>query len=318
MSLTRVSSNIAALNATRNLNVTGMRLTRSLERLSTGLRVNRAGDDAAGLAISEKMRSQIRGMHRAIRNAQDGISLIQTAEGALAEVHNMLQRIRELAVQAYNGIYTDEQIDSIQDEVDQLLEEIERIANDTEFNTRKILDGSVESFDLQVGPNEGQVITIELFNLELKNIGGQGNDGDDGGDDGDPANGNGNKNGHDKDIKGNGHAYGHDKKKGIKLKNLDIDDPRPNHNSISAVDEAISYVSAARASLGAYHNRLEHTIANLGVSVENLIAAESRIRDADFAFETAEFTRNTILFQAGSAILAQANVMPQNMIALLV
>lgn len=354
MSITRVNTNLAALNVTRNLNLVGTRMSRSLERLSSGLRINRAGDDAAGLAISEKMRSQIRGMHQAIRNAQDGISLIQTAEGALGEVHNLLQRIRELAVQAANGIYTDQELAAIQDEIDELVAEIERIAEHTEFNTRKLLDGSVDSFDLQVGPNAGQVITIEMFALELEDINDPGEGDPPGGEDppggdppggpdppghggtppghggtppgqgGDPPGNGGDPPGQGGENPGNGGLPpGHggvppgQAKKKLPIGGIDVTDPSPGRSPISAVDEAIAAVSAGRAQLGAYQNRLESTIANLGVSVENLIAAESRIRDADIASEMVEFTRNTILLQAGTAVLAQANLMPRSILALL-
>jgi len=349
MSLAHVNHNLAALCATRHLNATGLRLSRSLERLSSGLRINRAADDAAGLAISEKMRTQIRGMHQAIRNAQDGISLLQTAEGALAEVHNMLQRIRELAVQAANGIYTDSELATIQDEIDQLVAEIERIAAHSEFNTKKLFDGSVESIDLQVGANAGQTITIELFALELGDINDPGggdppNGGDPpGGNDppgngglppghgGDPPGHGGDPPGHGGDPPGQGGEPpgngglppGHggeppgQAKKKLPIGGIDVVNPPSGGSPISAVDEAIAIVSAARAQLGAYQNRLESTIANLGVSVENLTAAESRIRDADIAYETMEFARNTILFQSGSAVLVQANLFPRSVLALL-
>jgi flagellin len=270
MSITRVNNNVLALNAARNLSINGARLAKSIERLSSGLRINRAGDDAAGLAISEKMRSQVRGLNQAVRNAQDGISLIQTAEGALNEVHSMLGRMRELAVQAANEIYTAEDVATLQDEVDQLIEEIDRIAADTEFNTMTLLDGSLSGVDLQVGANEGQTIELDIPNMDAGAIGADG---------------------------------------------VDLtSDPA---GAISDLDAAIENVSAGRAELGAIQNRLESTVANLGVTVENLTAAESRIRDADIAFETTEFTRNSILVQAGTAILAQANLAPQNVLSLL-
>jgi flagellin len=301
MSITRINSNVPAVNAARNLNVTGARLARSLERLSTGLRINRGGDDAAGLAISEKMRSQIRGIHRASQNAQDGISLIQTAEGAMQEIHNILQRLRELAVQAHNGIYTENEIAAMQDEADQLVDEIDRIAKEAEFNTFKLLDGSVEEIELQVGPNEGQTISLLLVDMKVKGGGWNSGRGDE---------------------HGQGHAYGHEKKKikfkeGIRLKNFDVDGSGSNGNSIARLDMTIGYVSMARAEMGASQNRLESVIANLGVSGENLAAAESRIRDADIAYETVQFTRNTILVQSGTTVLAQANIGAQNILGLL-
>jgi len=288
MSITRINNNLPAMNAARNLNVTGARLAKSLERLSTGLRVNRGGDDAAGLAISEKMRTQIRGFHRAIQNAQDGISLLQTAEGAMQEIHNMLQRIRELAVQAKNEIYTQTEIDAMQAEADDLIEEIDRVARETEFNTFKLLDGSKEEMNLQVGANEGQTIGILLIDMRVKGGGWNSGRGDE---------------------HGQGHAYGHEKKKikfkeGIRLQGFDVTDT----GSITRVDMSIGYVSMARSELGASQNRLESVIANLGVSSENLTAAESRIRDADIATETVQFMRDTILVQSGTAVLAQANM----------
>lgn len=270
MSITRVNNNVLALNAARNLNINGLRLAKSLERLSSGLRINRAADDAAGLAISEKMRSQIRGLNQATRNAQDGISLIQTAEGALNEIHNMLQRMRELAVQAANEIYTPEDVATLQDEVDQLIEEIDRIVDTTEFNTKVLLDGTMSGVELQVGANEGQTITIDIGDMSAGSIGVDG-----------------------------------------------VDLTSDPSGAITELDAGIAAVSAGRAALGAIQNRLESTIANLGVAVENMTAAESRIRDADIAFETTQFTRNSILVQAGTAILAQANLAPQNVLSLL-
>jgi len=270
MSITRVNNNVLALNAARNLNVNGAKLAKSLERLSSGLRINRAADDAAGLAISEKMRSQIRGLNQASRNAQDGISMIQTAEGSLNEIHNMLQRMRELAVQASNEIYTPEDIATLQDEVDQLVEEIDRVAAAAEFNTQPLLDGTMSGVELQVGANEGQTITIDIGAVTAGDIGVDG-----------------------------------------------VDLTSDAAGAITTIDSAIGDISSSRASLGAIQNRLESTVANIGISVDNMTAAESRIRDADIAYETTQFTRNTILVQAGTAILAQANLAPQNVLSLL-
>lgn len=268
----RIQHNIAALNAHRQLGVNNTAAGKSLERLSSGFRINRAADDAAGLAISEKMRSQIRGLNQAIRNAQDGISLVQTAEGATQEIHSMLQRMRELAVQAASGTYTDDDRAALQDEVDQLIEEIDRIAKNTEFNTLTLLSGGITNSAIQVGANADQTIEIEINNLTASEIG---------------------------------------------VSGLSISSGGSAQNAISTIDEAIEKVSEERAKLGALQNRLEHTIANLGVTMENLTAAESRIRDVDMAAEMMEFTKFNILNQASIAMLAQANMQPQSVLQLL-
>jgi flagellin len=268
VSITRVNNNVSALNASRNLAANGGKLEKSLERLSSGLRINRAGDDAAGLAISEKMRAQVRGLAQASRNSQDGISLLQTAEGAMNEIHTNLQRIRELGVQAYNGTNTTDDIAAIQSEVTELVSEIDRIASQTTFNTNKLLDGT-GSFAFQVGANASETISVAINDVDATTLA----------------------------------IFG-----------LDIDSAT---SSITTVDAAIKAVSTARAEIGATQNRLESTIANLGVSVENLTAAESRIRDADIAYETTQYTRNMILVQAGTSVLAQANTAPQSVLSLL-
>lgn len=278
MSITRVNNNVAALNASRNLALNGGKLGKSLERLSSGLRINRAGDDAAGLAISEKMRAQIRGLSQAQRNSQDGISLIQTAEGGLNEVHNVLQRMRELAVQAANGTNTTDDTAAIQSEVDQLIDEIDRIVDQTSFNTKILLDGTYASttINIQVGANANETISFNIIDMNTTALGvtaGQ----------------------FVSDINVTTNASG----------------------AITILDAAIGDVSTARAGLGAVQNRLESTIANLGVGVENLSAAESRIRDADIAIETTQFTRNQILIQAGTSVLAQANMASQAVLSLL-
>lgn len=268
----RIQHNIAALNAHRQLGVNNTAAGKSLERLSSGFRINRAADDAAGLAISEKMRSQIRGLNQAIRNAQDGISLVQTAEGATQEIHSMLQRMRELAVQAASGTYTDDDRAALQDEVDQLIEEIDRIAKNTEFNTLTLLSGGITDSAIQVGANADQTIEIEIASLTVSEIG---------------------------------------------ISGLSISSGGSAQDAISTIDDAIKTVSEERAKLGALQNRLEHTIANLGVTMENLTAAESRIRDVDMAAEMMEFTKFNILNQASIAMLAQANMQPQSVLQLL-
>lgn len=269
----RINTNIAALNAHRQLSVTDASMNKSLEKLSSGLRINRAADDAAGLAISEKMRSQIKGINQAMRNAQDGISLIQTAEGALTETHSILQRMRELAVQASNGTMETEDIQAIQAEVDQLIDELDRIGSDTTFNSKKLLNGEATAtpISLFIGANAGDT-TLDIEIGDMTGTTGLG---------------------------------------------LSIDLVADPAQALTDIDAAISTVSNQRANLGALQNRLEHTINNLGVAAENLSASESRIRDVDMAAEMLALTRNQILTQAGTAMLAQANLKPQSVLALL-
>ncbi|AJD92151.1 hypothetical protein JMA_28340 [Jeotgalibacillus malaysiensis] len=268
----RINHNIQALNAYRNLNQTMNDTSKSLEKLSSGLRINRAADDAAGLAISEKMRSQIRGLEMAERNALDGISLIQTAEGALASTHDILQRMRELAVQSSNGTLEPEDREAIQAEADALTEEIDRIAETTQFNNKVLMDGTAASgFLFQIGANQGEDITLTLENMDAGSLG---------------------------------------------ISGLALDSATPS-GAITTIDTAIERVSEQRSKLGAFQNRLEHTVTNLQSANENLTAAESRIRDLDMAKEMSQFTRNNILNQAGQAMLAQANQLPQGILQLL-
>ncbi len=266
-----INHNISSMNALRNLNINSSAMSKTMERLSSGYRINRAADDAAGLAISEKMRAQISGLRQAQRNAQDGISLIQTAEGALNEVHSMLRRIRDLAVQASNGTYTDADKAEIQKEVKNLIGEISGIAVRTEFNTMKLLNftGVTSTFTFQVGANDEQTISIDLKDMRPESL----------------------------------------KIKVFSVSGTSI--------TLKTIDDAISVVSSFRSDLGAVQNRLEHTINNLAVSEENLQAAESRIRDADMAAEVAELTKAQILQQAGTAMLAQANMKSQSVLSLL-
>ena len=280
----RIVNNISAMNTNRVLGNTDSSMGKTLEKLSSGLRINRAADDAAGLAISEKMRSQIGGMKQAIRNAQDGISFIQTAEGALNETHSLLRRMRDLAVQASNGIYTDEDKQKLQEEFTQLYEEIDRIATTTEFNTQTLLSGQFASgsdISFQIGANADQTITASIEDMRASGLGLAAS------------------------LKtaasgiGSGSSSG-----GIAA-------------VISGIDGAINTVSAERSKLGAIQNRLEHTIANLGVTTENLAASESRIRDVDMAQEMTEFTKSQILMQSATAMLAQANMKPQAVLQLL-
>ena len=287
----RIVNNISAMNTHRQLTVADSSLSKSLERLSSGLRINRAGDDAAGLAISEKMRAQIRGMKQAIRNAQDGISVIQTAEGALTEVHNMLNRMRELTVQAGNSTLTDGDKDKLHAEFELLSAEITRIAETTEFNTMILLTGEFGpnatsgpgKIVLQIGANAGQTLDITIDDMRAEELGVV------------AAN----------SASGTGLFIGG----GSNEQNIE--------DALNAIDDAIELVSAQRASLGAYQNRLEHTIQNLSITAENLAASESRIRDVDMAAEMAEFTKNQILLQSSTAMLAQANMKPQIVLSLL-
>jgi flagellin len=273
------------MNTNRVLGATDNAMGKTLEKLSSGLRINRAADDAAGLAISEKMRAQIRGMRQAIRNAQDGISFIQTAEGALNETHAILNRMRELAVQASNGIYTESDKQKLQEEFKQLYDELDRIAETTEFNTKKLLSGSYANSGsgvvFQIGPNANQMISGTISDMTAKGLGLSGT------------------------LKtasggiGSGSTY------------------TTIQNVLKSIDTAIDTVSAERSKLGAIQNRLEHTIANLSVTMENLAASESRIRDVDMAQEMTEFTKNQILMQSATAMLAQANMKPQAVLQLL-
>jgi flagellin len=260
----RINSNIEAFNAHRQLAMTSDRVSKSMERLSSGYRINRAADDAAGLAISEKLRGQIRGLSQAQRNAQDGVSLVQTAEGSLNEVHSMLQRVRELAVQYQNGTLSTSDRAAITAEAAQLQSEIERIGTGADFNGIKLLNGST-TISFQVGANDNDTISVTTASL------------------------------------------------GNKVGNIDISQT----NAISAIDAAIQNVSTMRSTFGAVQNRLEHTMNNLATYQENLTASESRIRDVDMASEMVEFSKNQILQQAGTSMLAQANQAPQAVLSLL-
>jgi flagellin len=274
----RINQNIAALNAHRNLVATDNALSKSLERLSSGFRINRAADDAAGLAISEKLRAQVRGLAQAIRNAQDAISMIQTAEGALNEVHSMLQRMRELALQAANDTLSDEDRKAINRELQALREELNNVSSRTTFNGKKLLDGS-ESANFQVGPAADDSITVEFHKVDVEELG-----------------------------------------LTEVLDDFDAEGGQTVQNAkalVTALDSALNAVSEKRGEFGAVQNRLEHTVASLGVALENMSAAESRIRDADIAQEMVQFTRNQILLQAGTAMLAQANAAPQVVLQLL-
>ena len=273
-----VQHNLQAMNANRNLGITTGLQQKSTEKLSSGYRINRAGDDAAGLTISEKMRSQIRGLNQASDNAADGISLIQTAEGALNETHSILQRMNELAVKAANDTNQSIDRDAIQKEMVALATEIDRIACTTQFNKKNLLNGSIEHLNLQVGANKMQNITVAISAMTASNIG----------------------------IGAKG-AYC----------NIKVDTFTNAGNAISAIQAAINKVSDQRSALGALQNRLEHTIANLDVAAENAQASESRIRDVDMAEEMVTYSKNNILAQAGQSMLAQANQATQGVLSLL-
>lgn len=274
-----VQHNMTALNANRNLAITNTNLAKNTEKLSSGYKVNRAADDAAGLTISEKMRGQIRGLNQASTNAEDGTSLIQTAEGALAEIHSVLQRMRELTVQASNDTYVSADRNAIGLEVTALISEIDRIASQTEFNTMKLLSGGFANKFLQVGANAGQLITFGISAMSSENLSV--------GDEATAA-----------IIKG---AASGSEVTGV----------------ISIVDAALTKVSLQRSTLGAIQNRLEHTIANADNTAENLQSAESRIRDLDMADEMVKYSKNSILQQAGQSMLAQANQATQGVLSLL-
>ncbi|MBY8911559.1 flagellin [Bacillus sp. YC2] len=330
----RINHNIAALNTSRQLNAGSNAASKNMEKLSSGLRINRAGDDAAGLAISEKMRSQIRGLDMASKNAQDGISLIQTSEGALNETHSILQRMSELATQAANDTNTDSDRSELQKEMDQLASEVTRISTDTEFNTKKLLDGSAKDLTFQIGANEGQTMTLSINKMDSESLKVgtaytvqadgtlQSADGKStatwADEEKDPTSGEVTKAAGYYDT--NGKLVGSEKlQEGDKLsKGIDISSSaKAASSALTTIKTAIDTVSSERAKLGAVQNRLEHTINNLGTSSENLTSAESRIRDVDMASEMMEYTKNNILTQASQAMLAQANQQPQQVLQLL-
>lgn len=286
-----INTNVSAMNAHRQLGANQANMQNSMEKLSSGSRINRAGDDAAGLAISEKMRAQVNGLDQASRNAQDGISMIQTAEGALDETHSILQRMRELAVQSANDTNVQKDRDEIQNEVNQLAEEITRISNNTEFNTQNLLGGSLDS-KFQIGANEGQNLGLSVGAMDASSLGvGTGTA---------------------RDATDPDAIVAATVTEGINVSTQDAAD-----EAITAINNAIETVSAERSNLGATQNRLDHTISNLNNSSENLSAAESRIRDVDMAKEMMEMTKNNILSQASQSMLAQANQQPQSVLQLL-
>ena len=261
-----VQHNLQAANTNRQLGITTSAQAKSTEKLSSGYKINRAADDAAGLSISEKMRSQIRGLNKASSNAQDGVSLVQTAEGALNETHSILQRMNELATQAANGTNTSVDRSAIRAELDQLTSEINRIQSTTQFNTMNLLDGTFsgakKKMKLQVGALSGQSIDFSIANMCATKIGLE--------------------------------------------KTLSVSTFTKAGSYMKSVQDAIEVVSKQRSAMGAIQNRLEHTIANLDTTSENTQSAESRIRDTDMASEMVTYSKNNILAQAGQSMLAQA------------
>jgi len=326
-----INHNLNAMNAHRQLGMNTVNAGKSMEKLASGLRINRAGDDAAGLAISEKMRAQIRGLEQAARNSQDAISLIQTAEGALNETHSILQRMRELAVQSANSTNTSADRNEIQREINQLTSEINRIGNTTEFNTQKLLNGSQKvsgttgGIQLQIGSNASQSITISINDMRSKALGLSGTTASASAaltatttDEGVVITTNeATETANAAFTSGDSNKLTDVSTSGTPEYALDISDYSKATAAIKVIDKAIERVSAERSKLGAYQNRLEHTIANLGTSAENLTAAESRIRDVDMAKEMMAFSKNNILAQAAQAMLAQANQQPQGVLQLL-
>lgn len=271
----RINTNISSINAQRNLANVTKALAKSFQRLSTGLRINSAADDAAGLAISERLRKQITGLDQAGRNANDGISLVSVAEGSLSETANLLVRMRELAIQANNGTVSDADKATLNEEFTALTDEINRIAQATEFNGIKLLDGSSSTLSLQVGA--GVTAGVDTIGVSLS-----------------PA-----------------------LSTTLAIDSLNISSGGSPSAAIAAIDTAIDSVSTLRGSLGSVQNRLSSAIRNIGVQIENLSAARSRIRDVDIAKETATLTRNSILQQAAISVLAQANLSAQSALGLL-
>ncbi|MBN2652263.1 MAG: flagellin [Spirochaetales bacterium] len=281
-----INHNLSAINAHRQLKVTNGQVSGNMEKLASGMRINKAGDDASGLAVSEKMRAQIRGLQQASRNASDGISFIQATEGYLHETTDILHRVRELAVQSANGIYTEEDRMQIQVEVSELVDEIDRIASHAQFNGMNVLTGRfareegtntvTHSMWIHMGANMNQRERLFIGTMTATALGAVDADGK------------------------------------ISLRNID-----DANQAIGKMDNALKIVNKQRADLGAYQNRLEFAVKGIDISAENLQAAESRIRDVDMAKEMVDFTKNSILVQSGTAMLAQANTKTQSVLQLL-
>jgi flagellin len=282
-----INHNLSAMFAQRSRGVVAVNLDKNIEKLSSGMRINRAGDDPAGLAVSEKMRSQIRGLNQASRNAADGISFIQTTEGYLQESQDILQRLRELAIQASNGIYSSEDRMQIQVEVSQLVDEVDRIASHAQFNGMNMLTGRfardvgtnvvTASMWFHIGANMDQREQVYIGTMTARGLG----------------------------VRFSDNSF------------VSLSTPEGANRTIGVVDAALKKVNKQRADMGAYHNRLEHAIRGLDVGAENLQASESRIRDADMAHEVVGYTANQILLQSSTAMLAQANLKSQSVLQLL-
>ncbi len=273
----RINTNVASLNSQRALGKTGLELQKTLEKLSSGERINRAGDDAAGLAISESLKAQIKGLSAAERNAEDGISLVQIAEGGLNEISNILIRLRELGVQAASDTVSNTERKFLNLEFEQLMDEIDRIANTTEFNNVQLLNGTGAVLDIQVGVRNDPLVDRLTFDAAKADV--------------------------------NVSSLG--------LNLASVMDKISAQNSLASIDNAISEVTGIRADFGAMQARLQSTINNIQISKENLSAAKSRIRDADYAKETADLTRNNVLYSAGTSVLAQANNNNKNALTLI-
>ena len=273
-----IQHNIAAINSYRNLSTNQSALSKNLEKLSSGYKINRAGDDAAGLAISETMRSQINGLNQAVNNANDAVGLIQTAEGAMTETHSMLQRMKTLTTQAANGTYTTTARNNIKAEIDALNEEITRIATTTEFNGEKPLSpdtktkGKNLTFFIGASADASNAMTVAQMTMTAK---------------------------------------------ALTIDQIKVDNTTNAFKAMKSIDAAIERVSTYRATLGAAQNRLEHTVNNLKVTSENITSAESRIRDTDMADEITAYTKNNILLQAAQSMLSQSNAMPQGVLSML-
>ena len=279
-----INHNMSAMFAQRSEGITEVNHQKNMEKLSSGMKINRAGDDASGLAVSEKMRSQIRGLNQAGRNIENGVSFIQTTEGYLTETTDILQRVRELAVQSANGIYSDEDRMQIQVEVSQLVAEVDRIASQAQFNGMNMLTGrfgvnSTEVMQFQIGANMDQNARVFIGTMTAQALG----------------------------LKG---AQGSEE-------SISIADPETANATLGSVDAALLTVTKQRADLGAYQNRFEMAAKGVNIAAENTQAAESRIRDTDMASEIVEYTKNQILTQSGTAMLSQANSQSQNVLALL-
>jgi flagellin len=283
-----INHNMSAMYANRQLGVTGLSLSKDMEKLSSGEKINRAGDDASGLAVSEKMRSQIRGLNQASKNAQNGISFIQTTEGYLQETTDIMQRIRELAVQSSNGIYSDEDRMQIQVEVSSLVSEVDRIASSAQFNGMNMLTGRFArptgentvtgSMWFHIGANMDQRMQVYIGTMSATALG----------------------------IR----TVGTEDK-------ISLSTPEDANRAIGTIDEGLKKINKQRADLGAYQNRMEYTVKGVDIAAENLQASESRIRDTDMAAQMVSYTKNSVLQQAGTAMLAQANNQSQNVLSLL-